>query len=114
MRLAIADFGPSASRRAVHFENWQLKMFQPGRLSLKGQLHSLSRSAHTGIVVARFLHYLVDAGIVMVGVMVKQDEFLGAAFHHDLDGFAPMAVSPSALVSLVFLRQVLSIVDQNV
>ena len=65
--------------------------------------HSFRRRPHLWIVVLRFLHDPVDAGVVVVGIVVKQDQFLGAALHDYIDRFAPVAVSPTPLASLVFL-----------
>src|SRR5689334_6290767 len=50
----------------------------------------------------------------MVGIVVEENEFLGAAFHDDIYGFAPMAVSPAALLGLVLVRQILRVVDEQV
>src|SRR5690349_16444959 len=65
-------------------------------------------------MVARFLNDLIDAGIVVVGVVMKQDQFFGAAFHHDVYGLAPVAVSPAALAGFVFFRKILRVVDEQV
>jgi len=50
----------------------------------------------------------------MVGIVVEENQFLGAAFHDDVDGFAPVAVSPALLARGIFFRQVLCVIDQQV
>jgi len=77
-------------------------------------LHPFGCSPHLGIVVARFLHDLVDYGVGVLRVVVKQHQFLGAALHDDVDGFAPVAVSPATAARFVFLGKILCVVDENV
>src|ERR1041384_1429983 len=50
----------------------------------------------------------------MVGIVVEKNKLFSAAFHNDVDGFAPVAVSPALLARGVFFRQILGIVDQQV
>src|SRR5258708_40203065 len=46
--------------------------------------------------------------------MVEEHKFFSAAFHNDVDCFAPVAVSPATLPGSVLLGKVLSVVNQNV
>src|SRR5579872_5694781 len=50
----------------------------------------------------------------MLGVMVEEDQFLGAAFHHDIHRLAPVRVSPAALAGGVLFRKVLRVIDEQV
>src|ERR1051326_3902226 len=50
----------------------------------------------------------------MVGIVVEEDEFFGAAFHDHIDGFAPVTVSPALSASGIFFRQILGIVNEQV
>ena len=77
-------------------------------------LHALRRCAYFGIVFAGLGHDGVDACVGVVRVVVKKDEFLYAAFHHDIYGFAPVAVAPALFAGSVFVGQVLGVIDQNV
>src|SRR5208337_1905944 len=67
-----------------------------------------------GIVVAGLVNDLVDDGVGVVGIVVEEDEFLRAALHYHVDGFAPVTVSPAAAVGFVFLGKILCIVDEHV
>src|SRR5215469_126993 len=84
------------------------------KMALNLNLHPLSCRAHFWIVVTRLLHHRVDASVVVIRVMVKENQVLGTALHHDIDGFSPMAVPPAASASLVFLREILRVVHQNI
>ena len=50
----------------------------------------------------------------MVRIVVEENQFFGAAFHDDVDGFAPVAVSPALFAGGVFFRKILRVVDQQV
>ena len=50
----------------------------------------------------------------MVRVMVEENKFLCAAFHDDVDGFAPVAMSPALFAGGVFFRKILRVVDEQV
>src|SRR5438270_8360126 len=50
----------------------------------------------------------------MVGVVVEENKFFSAAFHHHVDGFAPVAVSPALFAGGVFFRKILRVVNQQV
>src|SRR5215467_9210305 len=48
-------------------------------LALQRDFHAFRRGPHPGIVVARLLHHGINAFIRMVGIVVKEHQFLGAA-----------------------------------
>ena len=50
----------------------------------------------------------------MVGIVVEENKFLGAAFHYDVDGFAPVTVSPALFARGIFFWQVLRVINQQV
>src|SRR5882724_1841673 len=50
----------------------------------------------------------------MVGIVVEENKFFGAAFHDDVDGFAPVAVSPALFAGGVFFGEVLGVVNEQV
>ena len=50
----------------------------------------------------------------MVRIVVEENEFFGAAFHYHVDGFAPVAVSPTLFARSVFFRKILGVVDEQV
>ena len=50
----------------------------------------------------------------MVRIVVEEDQFLGAAFHHNIDRFTPVAVAPAAFPGGVLLRQILRVIDEDV
>ena len=50
----------------------------------------------------------------MVRIVVEENQFLCAAFHYDVDGFAPVAVSPALFARGIFFRKILRVVDQQV
>src|SRR5581483_11245789 len=77
-------------------------------------LHALCRTADARIVAPRFLYYLIDTGIVMIGVMVEENQFFGSRFHDNVYRFTPVAVSPAALASLVFCGKILRVVNQQI
>lgn len=76
-------------------------------LVLKLDFHAFGGGSHLGIVVARLLHDIVDAFVTMVWIVMEKHQFLGAALHDDIYGFAPVAESPAAFLSRVLVRQVL-------
>src|SRR5581483_9928720 len=76
--------------------------------------HAFGGRPDSRVVVSCFLHHLVDASVGVLRIIMEKNELLGAAFHHDIHGFAPVTVSPAALADLVFLGKVLSVVDQYV
>src|SRR5580698_7241866 len=84
------------------------------RLRLQLDFHPLSRRAHLGIIIPRFLHHLVDDGVGVFGIVVKQDELFRAAFHDYVDGLAPVAVSPTMAARFLFFGQILCVVDEHV
>ena len=49
----------------------------------------------------------VNTVIGMIGIVVKKNQLLGSAFHHNVDCLPPMAVSPAALIGLIFLGKIL-------
>ena len=69
---------------------------------------------HARVVIAGFFDYFVNAGVIVIGIMMEQDQFFGAAFQYHIDRFAPVAMAPAAAASFVFFGKVLRIVDQNV
>src|SRR5580698_1655519 len=103
---------PRAARMELVVKDQQ---FREGNQKQKEQLrfnfHAFGGGANFGIVVARFGDDLVDDGVGVVGVVMEKDEFLGAAFHDDVDGFAPVAVAPAAAVGSVFFGKILRVVD---
>jgi len=50
----------------------------------------------------------------MVGVVVEEDELFYATFHHDVYGFAPVAVSPALFASGIFVGEILCVIDEHV
>jgi hypothetical protein len=70
--------------------------------------------AHAGEILRCVFHDGIDAGVGMVGIVMEEDELLGAAFHGDADGFAPMAVSPAAAGRFILFGKILRIVDKYV
>src|SRR5579864_9646548 len=81
---------------------------------LQHDLHALAGGADFGIVVARVGDNFVDDDVGVVGIVVVEDQFLGAAFHDYVDGLTPMAMSPATASSFVLFGKILRIVDQNV
>src|SRR5271167_4306643 len=82
------------------------KILRAGARAIRGSalqldFHPLGRRAHFGIVVARLFHDLVNHHIGVVGIVVKQDELFSSTFHNNIDGFAPVAVSPAAAARFV-------------
>src|SRR5262249_24645005 len=75
-----------------------LLSLSPGRCRLgvvrKPDLHSLCGGPDLRIVLASLGHNGIDALIGVVGIVVEEDEFLCAAFHHHIHGFTPVAMSP--------------------
>src|SRR5690348_6375656 len=76
--------------------------------------HAFGGGTHPGIVIAGLAHDALDAGVVVVGIVMEEDEFLGAALHHHVDGFAPVTVAPAPAADFIFLGQVLGVVDEHV
>src|ERR1700757_2099867 len=69
-------------------------------------LHPFRRRANSREVIPRFPHDLVDHHILVIRIVMKQNQFLRAALHHDVDSLAPMTVSPPAPLGLVLLRKI--------
>ena len=63
---------------------------------LQLDLHPLGGGADFGIVAAGVGDDFVDDGVGVVGVVMVENQFFRAAFHHDIDGLAPVAVAPAA------------------
>src|SRR5215813_15295445 len=66
------------------------------QLALNLEFHAFRSRADTGVVVASVLHHLVDQIVVVIWIVVKQHQFLGAALHHNVDRLAPVTMSPAA------------------
>ena len=47
-----------------------------GRLALDGDLHPFRGRAHAGVVIAGILHNLINHGVVVIGIMMKQHSSL--------------------------------------
>ena len=77
-------------------------------------LHPLSGGPDLGIIVTGIGDDLIDHGVGVVGVVVEEDQFLGAGAHGDIHRLAPMAVSPTFFAGVVLIRQVLRVVDQHI
>ena len=60
------------------------------------------------------MHHFVDDDVAVVGIVMVEDEFLDAALLGDIDGLAPVAVSPAAAASFVFVGKILRVVDEHV
>jgi hypothetical protein len=82
------------------------------RRGLELDLHAFAGGSDFGIVVARFFDDVVDALIRVIGIVVEEDQFLGSTLHNDVDGFAPVAVSPAAFLGFVLFGQILGVVNQ--
>src|SRR2546423_3394620 len=80
----------------------------------KTNLHSLGSGTDFGIVVARLFHYVVNAPVVVIGIVMKEHKLPGATLHYHIHRFAPMAVSPAVALCLVFVGQILRVIDQDV
>src|SRR6476646_5360795 len=50
----------------------------------------------------------------MVRVVVKENKFFGAAFQYHVDGFAPVAMSPTLFARGIFFREILRVVNEQV
>ena len=50
----------------------------------------------------------------MVRVVMEKDKFFSAAFHDHVDGFAPVAVSPTLFARGIFFRKILRVVNEQV
>src|SRR5581483_2121475 len=50
----------------------------------------------------------------VVGIVVEEHQFAGAAFHDNIDGLSPVAMAPAALFRVIFLGQILGVVDEDV
>ena len=83
-----------------------------GQLEL--DLHPLGGGADFGIVITGIFDDRVDDGVGVLGIVMVENQFFGAAFHDDVDGLAPMAVSPAATAGDVFFGKVLRVVDEYV
>src|SRR6476661_1153089 len=81
---------------------------------LQHYLHTLRRRSHLGIVLAGLFNDRVNARVGMVRVVVEENKFLRATFHHHVDGFTPVAVSPALFARGVFFRKILRVVDEHV
>src|ERR1700680_3268540 len=76
--------------------------------------HAFGGGTNFGIVVAGVLYYFVHGGICVVGVVMVENQFFGAAFHYYIHGFAPVAVSPAVAAGFIFFGKILRIVDEDV
>src|SRR6202035_3338228 len=101
----------SSIRSAQHFI--VIQELRGRTLTRQFDLHALRRGAQPRIVVASLFNHLVDAGVVMIGVVMEQDQILRTTLCDHIDSFAPMAVSPTSF-ALVFLGKILRVVNQNV
>ena len=81
---------------------------------LQADLHAFGGGADFGVIILRVGDYLVDDDVAVVGIVMVENQFLGAAFHHDVDGLAPVAVSPAAAAGGVFFGKILRVVDEDV
>ena len=50
----------------------------------------------------------------MIRIVVEENQFLRAAFHYDVDSFAPVAVSPALFARGIFFRKILRVVNEHV
>ncbi len=87
---------------------------EKGEQQLQLDLHPFSGGAYFGIVVSGFVDDLVDDGVGVIGIVMEEHEFFGAALHDYINGFAPVAVSPAAAMRFVFFGKILRIVDEDV
>src|SRR5581483_9462045 len=81
---------------------------------LQQDFHAFSGGAHLGIVIACVGDHFIHDDVGVVGIVMIENQFLRAAFHHDIYSFAPVGMSPASAASGILLRQILGIVDQNV
>ena len=87
-----------------------------GGLGFRAQknLHALGGGADSGIIAACVADNFVDDLVGMLGIVVIENQFLRAALHGDVDGFAPMAVSPAPTTRRVFFGQILRVINKKV
>src|SRR5579871_1093923 len=89
----------------------------PGRVApapLKQNVHAFRSCSHLGVMIACLRYHRVDHMVAVIGIVVEQDKFLCSALHHDIDGFAPMAVPPASLACLVLFWKILRVVNKHV